>query len=529
MSRDALPAYHAARWDEPLVMELGRPGRRAFLAPRVEDEVRAAVGEPSELVPAAARRTDRPALPELTEFEVQRHYLHLSQMTLGMMGINLFGTCTMKYNPRLGEHVTAEPRLLAELHPGQHEETLQGVLEVVHGLDLILRELSGMDRFVFQPGGGAHAAYTHAAVTRAYLADRGELGRRDEVITTIQTHPSNAATAAAAGFKVVTLPLGEGGYPAFEALEAALSDRTAALMINNPDDMGIYNPHMRRWVDAVHEAGGLCFWDSANFNGVMGRIRARELGFDACMYMLHKTFGAPKGGGGPAVGAYGCAEALEPYLPRPLVVRDGDRFRLDHGTPRSAGKVREFWGNVPQVVKAYAWARAMGAEGITDASGLSVLANNYMERQLLAVRGVTRTNPDVELPRLEMTRYSLEQVAADTGVTVLDIQHRMVDFGVDAFWLSHEPWLVPEPFTPEPGELWSREDIDTWIRVLEHVIEEAYTDPEIVRTAPHNQAVHRADTSRADDPDYWATTWRAYRRKRGAAAGAERVPAVAGP
>ncbi len=499
-----LPNYHAARWDEPLVLEMGRPGRRGMLFGDVEPA--------ADLIPEGVRRERPPALPELSEFEVQRHYLHLAQMTLGMMGVNLFGTCTMKYNPRLNEHVAARP-WLAELHPDQHEDTLQGVLELVHGFDELLRELSGMARFVFQPGGGADAAYTHACVTRAWLAARGELGTRDEVITTIQAHPCNAATAAAAGFKVVTLPLEEDGYASVAALEAAVSDRTAALMVNNPDDIGIYNPHIRRWVDAVHDAGGLAFYDHANFNGVMTRVRARELGFDACMYMLHKTFGVPKGGGGPAVGAYGCSEELVEFLPRPLVERDGEHYRLDYDGPRSIGRVREYWGNVPQVVKAYSWTRAMGAEGLRDAADLSVLALNYMDRRLLEVRGVTRAHPRLDAPRLEMSRYSLETVTNDTGVTVFDVQNRMVDFGVDAFWLSHEPWFVPEPFTPEPGELWSKEDIDLWIDVLAHVIEEAYTDPEVVRTAPHNQAIHQVDGSRVNEPDTWATTWRAHRRK----------------
>lgn len=511
MTTPKLPDYHAARWDEPLVLELGRPGRRGTLVGRAEPAV-AAMGDAASLVPGAVRRATPPALPELSEFEVQRHYLHLSQMTLGMMGVNLFGTCTMKLNPRVNEHIAARP-WLAELHPGQDEETLQGALEIVHAFDLILRELSGMAQFVFQPGGGADAAYTHACITRAYHAARGELAQRDEIVTTIQAHPCNPATSAAAGFKVITLPLEEDGYPSVEALEAAVSDRTAALMVNNPDDMGVYNPHIKRWVEIVHEAGGLAFYDHANFNGVMGRIRARELGFDACMYMLHKTFGAPKGGGGPAVGAYGCSEELVPFLPRPLVRREEDRYTLERDAPQSIGKVREYWGNVPVVVKAYSWARAMGAEGIRAAADLSVLANNYMEKRLMHVRGVTKSQPHLTAPRLEMTRYSIETVTRDTGITVFDVQNRMVDFGVDAFWLSHEPWILPEPFTPEAGELWSKEDIDRWIDVLAHVIDEAYENPELVKTAPHNQAIHQVDASQVNDPAHWATTWRAHRRK----------------
>jgi glycine dehydrogenase subunit 2 len=509
-----LPKYQAASWDEPVVLEMGRPGRRAFLAPEPEPDVQADI---DALLPAGVRRKTAPGLPELSEFEVQRHYDHLSQMTLGMMGINLFGTCTMKYNPRVNERVTARPEL-AEVHPNQPEETLQGVLEIVHRFDGMLRELSGMDRFVFQPGGGADAAYTHACVTRAYHASRGELEQRTEVITTIQTHPCSAATAAAAGFDVITLPLGPNGYPTLESLQAAVSDKTAALMVGNPDDMGIYNPEIKQWIEAVHDAGGLCFYDHANFNGVMTRIRARELGFDACMFMLHKTFAGPKGGGGPAVGAYGCAEHLVPFLPRPLVAEQDGVYRLDYDGPQSIGRVREYWGNVPVVVKAYSWVRSLGLEGLRQAADLSVIANNYMETRLLEIPGVTKSHPQISSHRLEMTRYSLEQVTEQTGIDVHDIQNRMVDYGVDAPWLAHEPWLIPEPITPEPGELWSKEDIDTWIDVLADVVREAHEDPETVKTAPHNQAISQVDASGVDDPARWATTWRAHLRKREAAA-----------
>ncbi|MDA8310508.1 MAG: aminomethyl-transferring glycine dehydrogenase subunit GcvPB [Actinomycetota bacterium] len=524
--------YHAAVWDEPLVHELGHPGRRGALVPGVESEVAAAASDPLALVSPTARRRVPPALPELSEWEVLRHYLHLSQQTLGMMGVSLFGTCTMKYNPALSESLTSLPQV-REVHPLQHEDTVQGLLEIVYRLDLVLRELSGMDRFVFQPGGGADAAWLHVCMTRAYHADRGELAERDEVVTTIQAHPCNAATAAAAGFKVITLPLEEGGRASLSALRSAISERTAALMVNNPDDMGIYNPDIGDWVESVHSVGGLCFYDHANFNGVMGKLRAADLGFDACMFMLHKTFGAPKGNG-PAVGAYGCTERLAHYLPGPLVTAiglDGKpdpqgasfdlpafgradvTFRLVE-PERGVGRVREYLGNLPQVVKAYAWVRAMGADGIGEASDLSVLVSNYIDARLRSVRGVTRSNPEVGTHRLEMCRYSLETLAQETGVGAVDVQHRMTDFGIDAFWLSHEPWIVPEPFTPEAGELWSKEDVDEWLDVLALVCAEAYEHPEVVRTAPHRQVTHRLDGGALDDPARWATTWRAYRAKR---------------
>lgn len=493
--------FQAPRWAEPVVMEMGCPGRRGV----VFDDA------PAPDLPKGAARKTAPALPELTEHDALRHYLHLSQMTLGMMGVSLFGTCTMKYNPRIGERAALEH--LEDLHPLQHPDTLQGVLELYDNFSNFLCEVSGMDQFVFQAGGGADAAYTHACVTRAYHASRGELEQRDQIITTIQTHPCSPATANTAGFEVITLSLEEGGYPSVEQLKSVIGPRTAALMVNNPDDMGIYNPDIKEWVRLVHEAGGLCFYDHANFNGVMTRLRARELGFDACMYMLHKTFGAPKGGGGPAVGAYGCAEHLVPFLPSPLVVKDGDRYTLDDDRPQSIGRVREFWGNAPQVLKAYAWARAMGAEGLRTAADISVLANNYMDKRLSEVKGVSRSNPDVTAPRMEMTRHSVEQVTKDTGCTIVDISNRMTDFGIDALWLSHEPWLVAEPFTPEAGELWSREDIDYWIDVMEHVIHEAYETPEVVKTAPHNAPIHQIKGADMADPAQWATTWRAYTRK----------------
>jgi glycine dehydrogenase subunit 2 len=503
--------YHAAVWSEPLIMELGRPGRRGVFAPIVEPAIAAMSGDALELVPPAARRRTPPVLPELSEWEVLRHYLRLSQQTLGMMGVSLFGTCTMKYNPAVSEALSRRPEV-REVHPLQAEETVQGLLEVVYRLDLALRELSGMDRFVFQAGGGADASYLNACVTRAYHDARGELSQRDEVITTIQAHPCNSATAAAAGFKVITLPLEQQGYSSLAALESALSERTAALFVNNPDDMGIYNPEITDWVAAVHRVGGLCFYDHANFNGVMGKIRAAELGFDACMFMLHKTFGAPKGGGGPAVGAYGCSERLAPYLPGPVVDFEDGRFRMVEPAA-GIGRVREYIGNFPQILKAYAWVRAMGAEGIDEASDLSVLASNYMDARLRRIPGVTRSHPGLPGPRMEMSRYSLETLTRDTGVTAVDVQNRMTDFGIDAFWLSHEPWVVPEPFTPEVGETWSKEDIDEWLAVLESVCREAYDDPETVRTAPHNQAIHRPDASHLDEPRGWATTWRAYRAK----------------
>ena len=514
-----LRRYHAAVWDEPLIMEMGAEGRRGILFPDTEQRIIDEVGDAFELLPESMHRAIQADLPELSEPEVLRHYLHLSQETLGMMGISLFGTCTMKYNARITESISRLPSV-ADTHPDQDPETMQGTLEILHGLSEMLCELSGMDQFVFQPGGGADAAFLHATITRAYHSDRGELAQRREIITTAQAHPCNPATAAAAGFDVITLPMEEDGYASVEALRSVVSERTAGLMVNNPDDIGIYNPHIKEWVDIVHAVGGLCFYDHANFNGVMGRVRAAELGFDACMFMLHKTFGAPKAGGGPAVGAYGCSRDLARYLTTPIVEQDENGYSVKLNDTNGPTQVREYLGNIPVVVKAYSWLRAMGAEGLKEAADLSLLANNYMETRLLQIPGVTKALPHLDEYRMEMTRYSLAELTEETGITTLDVQNRMVDFGVDAYWLAHEPWLIPEPFTPEAGEMWSIEDMDYWIDVIAHICEEARTDPEIVRSAPHNQAIHRLDGSGLDDPDRWATTWSAYKRKNPDAAAA---------
>lgn len=499
--------YHSASWDEGVVYELGAPGRRGVVPP--------ASWAPAAELPGDVRRAADADLPELAEYEVRRHYSHLAQQTLGMMGVSLFGTCTMKHNPTVNEQVVARSEV-AGVHPRQDASTFPGLLGIVHDLEDELKNLSGMAAFSFQPGGGADAAYLHAVITRAYHASRGELAQRTQIVTTQQAHPCNPASAHAAGFEVITLPLEEDGYPSVAALKAAIGPQTAALMLNNPDDMGIYNPHIREFIDAVHEVGGLAFYDHANFNGVMTRLRARELGFDACMFMLHKTFGAPKGGNGPSVGAYGCSEELAPFLPGPRIVKNGDGSDVSYELvepEQSVGRVREFMGNVQQLVKAYSWTRAMGTDGLREAADISVLANNYMEKRLLGIPGVTISFPGKAMPRLEMTRYSLGEWAADTGLSTLDVENRLPDFGIDAWWTSHEPWIVPEPFTPEAGEMWSKEDIDEWIDVVEHILAEGRTDPEIVRTAPHNQATAQIVGDGLNDPGTWATTWAAARRK----------------
>jgi glycine dehydrogenase subunit 2 len=510
-----LRRFHQARWDEPVVFELSTPGARGVLVPQVEPGITQAVGEPAAMIPEALRRRRPPKLPEISQVHVVRHYLRLSQETLGAdLNIDVGqGTCTMKHNPKVNEQLARLPGI-AQLHPLQDEDTLQGILELFYRFEQILKEISGLDRFTFQPGAGSQAIYTNAAIIRAYHAARGQSDRRDEIITTIFSHPSDAACPKVAGFKVITLYPDDEGYPDLEALKAAVSPRTAGLIITNPEDTGIFNPRIGEFVRLVHEAGGLCAYDQANANGILGITRAGDAGFDLCHFNLHKTFGTPHGCGGPAVGATGVTRELARFLPVPVVEYDGQRYRLDYNRPDSIGKVRQFFGVAPVVLKAYAWVMSLGAQGLRQVAEVAVLNNNYLMRKVLEIPGVTAPYAEGKR-RIEQVRYSWEGLCQETGVTTEDIGLRAADFGAH-YWTSHHPFIVPEPMTLEPTESYSKADLDEYAAILEHVAEEARTDPVRVKTAPHNSTVHRvADPGYFEDPAMWAITWRAYLRKHG--------------
>jgi len=506
-------AFHSPVWNEPIIMEMGRKGERGILVPETEAEIKASVGEAEAHIPETMRRKEAPKLPEVGQPQVLRHFLHLSQMCLGMeTNIDAEGTATMKYSPKVNEALVRSSEM-AEIHPYQDEETVQGILEIIYKLDLFLREISGMDQFTFQPPGGSMATYSHANVLRAYHAEKGEGAQRDEVITTIFSHPCNAATSATAGFKVITLMPAKDGYPDFDALKAAISKRTAGLMITNPEDTGLYNPRIKEFTDAVHSAGGLCFYDQANANGILGITRAREAGFDACHFNLHKTFSSPHGSFGPGCAAYGVRKDLAKYLPKPLVTKQGDTYHLDNDRPDSFGKVREFHGNVPAVLRAYAWIMSMGAEGLLEVARTSVLNNNYLTKMLENIKGTTRYYAPGRY-RLEQERWSWEKLTEDTGVGTMDVQRRVVDYGLQSFFMSHHPWVVPEPFTPEFCESYSISDMEYWCAVLQKISDEAYSDPDLVKTSPHRSPIHLVKYEDMDNPEKWAMTWRAYLKKR---------------
>jgi glycine dehydrogenase subunit 2 len=515
MKHVKLRRYHSASWDEPMIMEMGSKGERGIAVPEADPDIVETVGNAADLIPIAMRRRELPNLPEISQYHVLQHYLRLSQMTMGMeTGVDIGeGTCTMKYSPKINEALVRLPQM-TELHPSQHEDTLQGLLEIVYRLEGFLKEISGMDAFTFQPGGGSHATYTNACTVRQYHALRGELMQRDEMITTIFSHPCDAATPATAGFKVINLMPDANGYPDLDALKAVVSERTAGIMMTNPEDTGLYNSSVGKYVKVVHDAGGICFTDQANANGILGIVRAFDAGFDACHFNLHKTFSSPHGCEGPASGAYGVRKELARFLPIPVVIFDGKKYRLDYDRPESIGKVRSFLGNLECVVRAYAWIMNMGPDGLRMVAETSVINHNYLDKLLMEIPGVSRPYGK-DKRRLEQARYSLEKLYQDTGVGTEAVRDRMVDFGIQSYWMSHHPWIVPQPFTPEACETYSKKDIEYWAAVIRKIAEEAYESPEKVMTSPHCQAVKKIKNHEMlEESEKCSLTWRAYLKKK---------------
>lgn len=504
--------FHQAKWDEPIIFELSRPGQRGVVPPSAECEIVEQVGSGLDRLPSKLVRKEEPKLPEIEQLKVLRHYLRLSQETLGAdFNVEIGqGTCTMKYSPKINEVIAKMPKI-TELHPLQDESTVQGILEVMYKLDLYMREISGMDRFTMQPSGGSQAIMTMASLVRAYHESKGEGEQRDEIITTMFSHPSDAAAAAIKGYKIITIYPDKEGYPDFEAFKAAVSERTAAFIVANPEDTGVYNKRVQEFTKLVHEAGGLCCYDQANANGLLGVTRAKEADFDMCFFNLHKTFSTPHGCGGPATGAVGVLKYLEEFMPGPLVDFDGEKYFLNYDIKNSIGKVRSFYG-VPQVMlKAYSWIMSLGAEGLYEVAKIAVLNNNYLYKKILEIKGMSA--PYIEgKQRIEQVRYSMEELKQETGIEVEDFQNRIFDFGLH-FWTSHHPYIVPSPFTLEPTETTSKEDMDEYIEAFKHIANEAYTNPEIVKTAPHNSVVHKIDCTDLDIPEKWCITWRSYLKK----------------
>ena len=504
--------FHEARWDEPIIMELGNPGERGVMVPKADKRVVEATGSAEELLPKGLKRKKPPKLPEMSQMQVLRHYMRLSQETIGT-DINIdigLGTCTMKYSPKIHEQFIRSDKL-KELHPYQDESTVQGILEIIYQLEQYLKAISGMSKVSLQPSGGTQAIFANVETIRAYHEARGEGEKRNEIITTILSHPGNPGAAATLGYKVITLYPDENGIPDIEALKAAVSEHTAALMITNPEDTGIYNEKIRQFVDIVHEAGGLCVYDQANLNGLFGITRARDAGFDMCHYNLHKSFSSPHGCQGPGAGAQCVSEELAKYVAAPTVEFDGEKYYLDDNRPDSIGKLRKYYGVPAVLVRAYAYIRSLGPDGIKQIAELSILNNNYMLKKLLEIDGLSMPMAEGKY-RLEQARLSWKELTDETGVTTDDICRRIVDYGFQDYFASHHPRIIPEPFTPEPVETYSKDDIDEFVAAFKAIAEEARNDPELVKTAPHKAALgSQIQEEYLTEWEKFATTWRVFR------------------
>jgi len=472
--------FHEAKWDEELIHELSVAGERGVLVPQPEQAVDQ---EPGSAVLGMLGRKTAPALPEINQLRVVRHYMRLSQEMLAVDNsiAFTFGTATMKYNPKVQEHVASRNPGITQIHPHQDPETMQGLLEIYYQMEQFIKEISGMDRVCLQSGAGAVAIFTGGSIMRSYHQSRGD-HQRIEIITSQLSHPTDAASPATAGYKIINIMPGDDGLPDLEAVKAALSERTAGIVITNPEDSGIFNGKIDHFTKAVHDAGGLCFYDQANANAILGISRAKEAGFDMCFFNLHKTFSAPKGGFGPGASALAVREFLLPFLPVPRVERIGDKYTLDYDCPESIGRVRSFFGNAPAVVKAYMWIRQLGAEGLREAAITSVLNSNYLQKQVEKIPGVVIYYD--EKRRLEQVRYSWKKLKEDTGVGTIEVMQRMMDFGIPDYFPSHRPWIVPEPFTLEPCESYNKDDLDEVVAVLRQCSKEAYESPEIYDQVP---------------------------------------------
>jgi glycine dehydrogenase subunit 2 len=513
-SPEQKPTYRGVAWNEPIIYELSKRGRRGCAVPTIDPEIERVAGDVLSKIPNEARRKTATGLPELSEPEVVRHFIHLSQQNYGTDSGNCVGvgTCTMKYNPKLNEALARSAKL-SGIHPFQDVETVQGILEIMFRLGRWLCEISGMDDVSLHPRAGAHAVLTNARIIRKYHEFNGELDQRDEIITTVLSHPSNGAAPAVAGFKVITLYPDETGTPSLEALKSVVSRHTAGIMITDPYDTGVFDRNIEEYIRIVHEIGGLAAIDQANANSILGRLRIGDVGADLCHFNLHKSFSTPHGSSGPGSAPICAKKQLSRFLPVPAVAYDGAKYFLDYNRPDTIGKTASFYGVIPNLVRAYAWIMTMGADGLRETSEVAVINNNYLIQKVLKIRGITLPWREHYPRRMQEARFSLQRMEEETGIGVDALNRRIVDLGVQKCFTAHHPPLVPEPLTPEPVESNSKEDIDQFVDAIQRISDEAYSNPKLVEDAPHNCAISQIDASAATDPKKWAMTWRAYLRK----------------
>jgi glycine dehydrogenase subunit 2 len=465
-----------------LLFELSHPGRRCHRLPECD----VPAGDVGELLPAGTLADAPPPLPEVAEIDVVRHYVNLSTRNMSI-DTNFYplGSCTMKYNPKRHERLAALPGL-ADLHPLQGDDSCQGMLELLWDLQNLLAEIAGLDVVALQPAAGAQGELTALLVAAAYFRDRGE--PRSRVLIPDSAHGTNPASAALAGFEAVTVKSNGRGLVDMDDLRARLDDRTAVFMITNPNTLGLFDDQIGTITGLLHDRGALVYLDGANMNAILGITRPGDFGADMMHYNVHKTFTGPHGAGGPGAGPIAVRRHLAPFLPVPVVAKDGDRFFLDHDRPKSIGRVRSFFGNVGILLRGYCYIRTLGAAGLREVSEIAVLNANYL---LARVKG----GYDVPYGDRCMHEFvaSADRLRRERKVSAMDVGKRLLDFGYHAPTV-YFPLVVREALMIEPTETESKETLDAFADTLLRIREE---DPVFLHEAPHTLGICRPDEVRA--------------------------------
>jgi len=505
--------FKQAQWNEKVIFELGGNGRRGYAFPSTSEEISKLVGNPVDKLPKTVKRTQSPWLPELSEVEVVRHFTRLSQMNYGVdLGFYPLGSCTMKYNPKIND-LLAGLTDVSELHPDQDEDIIQGILEILYKLSRWLSEITGTHEVCIQPSAGAHGEFLGALIMRACHKFNGDADERTELIVPDSAHGTNPASGTMAGFKIVVAPSNQKGTVDLRAFKAAVSSNTAGLMLTNPNTLGLFEEDIAEIADVVHKAGGLLYYDGANLNPIMGKTRPGDMGFDIVHINIHKTFGTPHGGGGPGAGPIGVSMELAKFLPVPQVTYDQRRRRyyLDYNKPESVGKIRSFYGNIAVLLIAYAYILGMGGEGLAEAAEISVLNANYLLKKLSRIRGFELPYAKGR-PRKHECVFSVKPMYKETGVRAMDVAKRLLDHGFHSP-TTYFPSIVDEALMIEPTESTDKEELDRFIEALKNISDEAYSNPDLVKNAPHNAAVTRLDEAKGSHPKTMALSWRMHQNR----------------
>jgi glycine dehydrogenase subunit 2 len=471
--------------DQALIFELSTPGRIGYSLPEMDvPEL-----DLDSLLPEGYLRAEEPELPEVSELDIMRHYTALSRRNHGVdSGFYPLGSCTMKYNPKINENV-ARFNGFAHVHPLQDESSVQGAMELLYDLQQHLIEITGMDEVTLQPAAGAHGEWTGLMMIRAFHEANGDL-KRTKVIVPDSAHGTNPASATVAGLETVTVKSNEFGLVDLEDLRRVVGEDTAALMLTNPNTLGLFEENIVEMAEIVHGAGGKLYYDGANLNAVLSKARPGDMGFDVVHLNLHKTFTGPHGGGGPGSGPVGVKADLIPFLPKPVIAKRGEEYIFDYDRPQSIGRVKPYYGNFGINVRAYTYIRSMGPDGLKAVTEYAVLNANYMMRRLAEYYDL----PFDKHCKHEFVLSGRRQ--KKLGVRTLDIAKRLLDFGYHPPTI-YFPLNVEECIMIEPTETESKETLDSFVDIMIQIAKEVEENPEIVQEAPHTTVVGRMDEATA--------------------------------